>query len=309
MPMLRIALPIRVPSLVVLAIWMFVISSRAFAAGPNSANLTVTIVDKSHAYVADASSVVMNTATGVRQESHSSKTGTATFPFLTPGKYTVLVHKDGFASVSVDNVVLNVGDDKTLEVTLQIGAQSETVSVNGDQATINTTDASVSTVIDRKFVENTPLNGRSFQSLILLTPGAVTNSPQRSSSIGNSGEFSINGQRTESNYYTVDGVSANSGTSVVVAGAGPTGSLPASTALGTTQSLVSVDALQEFRVESSTYSAEYGRNPGGQFSLLRGRHQRDRMTLVERLAAPFESHVSMMVGSAVSFSSLMRGCV
>jgi TonB dependent receptor len=125
----------------------------------------------------------------------------------------------------------------------------------------------VSTVIDRKFVENTPLNGRSFQSLILLTPGAVTTSPQRTSTAAG-GDTSINGQRTESNYYTVDGVSAVSGISSAPTAAGASGSLPAYTALGTTQALVSVDALQEFRVESSTYSAEYGRNPGGQISMV-----------------------------------------
>jgi len=83
------------------------------------------------------------------------------------------------------------------------------------------------------------------------------------------GDFSVNGQRTESNYYTVDGVSANTGAGYPNGGAqiGTTGSIASSTALGTTQSLVSVDALQEFRVSSSTYSAEYGRTPGGQFSL------------------------------------------
>jgi len=266
--MLRIASPVRVPVSVLLVIWMCLFSSHVLASGPNSANLTVTILDKSHAYVVDASSVLLNTATGVKQESRSNKTGTASFPFLAPGRYTVLVHKNGFATVAVDGIVLNVGDDKALEVTLQIGSTSETVSVSADQFTINTTDGSVSTVIDRQFVENIPLNGRSFQDLILLAPGTITNTPQRTSNLGAQGEFSVDGQRTESNYYTVDGVSANSGASTINGGAGITGSLPASTALGTTQGLVSVDALQEFRVESSTYSAEYGRNPGGQFAMV-----------------------------------------
>src|SRR6202035_3130611 len=82
--------------------------------------------------------------------------------------------------------------------------------------------------------------------------------------------FSVNGQRTESNYYTVDGVSANVGATAaghpVMLGAGPTVSVAGATALGTTQALVSVDDLQEFRVQSSSYSAQYGRNPGGQFA-------------------------------------------
>ncbi len=82
------------------------------------------------------------------------------------------------------------------------------------------------------------------------------------------GEFSVNGQRTESNYYTVDGVSANvgAGTGLGMFFSGASGSLGASTASGTTQALVSVDDLQEFRAQSSTYSAQYGRNPGGQFA-------------------------------------------
>src|SRR5260370_3348943 len=122
-----------------------------------------------------------------------------------------------------------------------------------------------------------PLNGRSFQDLIVLTPGIGTQTPEGASSanggsanaLGQAGEFSVNGQRTESNYYTVDGVSGNVGAGDyfgMVLGAGPSGSLAASTALGTTQALVSVDALQEFRVQGSTYSAEYGRTPGGQFA-------------------------------------------
>src|SRR5580692_3781286 len=212
---LRISLPVRVFSLAVLAFGLLLMGVRAFAAGPNSANLTVTIVDKSQAYVPEASSVLVNLATGLKQESRSNKNGMSSFPFLSPGKYRLLVHKDGFANVAVDDILLNVGDDKTLELTLEIGTTSQIISVAADQLTINTTDASVSTVIDRKFVENIPLNGRSFQSLILLSPGTVTNTPQRASNLGAEGEFSVNGQRTESNYYTVDGVSANSGASTI----------------------------------------------------------------------------------------------
>ncbi len=129
----------------------------------------------------------------------------------------------------------------------------------------------MSTVIDRKFVENIPLNGRSFQDLISMTPGVVTQNPQNSLQVvGTGGDFSVNGQRTESNYYTVDGVTGNigAGNGGGVGEAATGGVLGGSTAVGTTQTLLSVDALQEFRVQSSTYSAEFGRSPGGQFSLL-----------------------------------------
>jgi hypothetical protein len=210
---------------------------------------------------------ILNAATGVHYSSQTNEDGIYNISTLPPGQYLVQISKVGFKTLIKPGIVLNVQSALALNFTLPIGARSESVTVEAGASPINTTDASVSTVIDRKFVENIPLNGRSFQDLILLTPGIVTNSPQSASNLGVSGEFSVNGQRTESNYYTVDGVSANTGASSIVGGAAITGSLPASTALGTTQGLVSVDALQEFRVQSSTYSAEYGRNPGGQFSM------------------------------------------
>jgi len=145
------------------------------------------------------------------------------------------------------------------------------VTVEGGASMINTTDASVSTVIDHTYVENMPLNGRSFQDLILLTPGVVTQTPQPTgaSGLGQTGEFSVNGQRPEDNYYTVDGVSANFGVTaylplVQVAG----GALPAPTVQGGTNSLVSVDAMQEFRVQTSSFAPEFGRTPGGQISIV-----------------------------------------
>jgi len=230
-----------------------------------SATLTVTVIDSSGAVIPSAVVILRNVATDQRESVNTDGRGSISFPFLKAAQYAVLVQKPGFNELSVNDIVLRVGDNRELQVVMKVGSATQTVSVDGSGLTINTTNASVSTVIDRKFVQNIPLNGRSFQDLILLTPGSVTNSPQRSSETGVSGEFSINGQRTESNYYTIDGVSANNGISTNGVGAGPAGGLPASTALGTTQALVSVDALQEFRVESSTYSAEYGRSPGGQF--------------------------------------------
>jgi hypothetical protein len=243
-------------------------SSSAFA-DSSTASLSVSVSDSSGALVPEAHLVVRNSDTTQEQQTNSGKTGSATFSFLKPGHYTLTISKESFADVIVDHILLNVGDDKQLQVSLKIGTASQTVNVDAGGLTINTTDASVSTVVDRKFVENMPLNGRSFQDLISMTPGVVTQSPQAAGGIQSKGDFSVNGQRTESNSYTVDGVSGDNGTGYPTGygQAGSMGAIAASTALGTTQSLISVDALQEFRVMSSTYSAEYGRTPGGQFSL------------------------------------------
>ena len=247
-------------------------STVAIAQSPD-ATISGLVLDPSGKVIIDAGIEILNESTGVIYSGKTNGAGIYTVSILPPGQYRIQVSKIGFKSLIKPGIVLNVQSAMVLNFTLPLGATSETVTVDAGASQINTTDASVSTVIDRQFVSNIPLNGRSFQDLISMTPGVTTQSPQSTSGagyIGASGDFSVNGQRTESNNYTVDGVSANvgGGNGYGVAGAATGGAVAASTALGTTQSLVSVDALQEFRVLSSTYSAEYGRSPGGQFNFL-----------------------------------------
>jgi hypothetical protein len=239
------------------------------AAQTTAATLSGTIVDQNGALVPDVAVTITNEDTGVSIQTKTNGAGIYSVPGLNPGRYRVFVEKQGFKQVDLRDLTLNVQDVVSRNFTLEVGGTSETIQVNGGGLNINTTDGSVSTMVDSKMVENMPLNGRSFQDLILLTPGTLTQSPQSGATLGESGEFSVNGQRTEENYYTVDGVSANVGATAGLNQnyfAAASGSLPGATALGTTQALVSVDDLQEFRVQSSTYSAEYGHNPGGQFA-------------------------------------------
>jgi len=240
------------------------------AQSPNG-SINGRVVDPSNGVIAGADILVINDVTGVKYPGKTNDDGIYVVPNLPPGPYRLQVSKVGFKTLIKPDIVLNIQDALSINFTLPVGAVFETVTVESGASMVNTTDASVSTVIDDTYVENMPLNGRSFQDLILLTPGIVTQTPQigANAALGGTGEFSVNGQRTESNNYTVDGVSANVGAapgSGMAFGAGPSGSVPGATALGTTQALVSVDALQEFRVQSSTYSAEYGRYPGGQFA-------------------------------------------
>jgi hypothetical protein len=257
----------RFPRFVPLYVVLTLSALHLLAQSPDG-NINGLVSDPSSAAVVGAEVLAVNDVTGVQNTTKTNSDGIYVLPNLPPGPYRLQVSKIGFKTIIKPDIILNVQDALSLNFTLPIGAFHEIVTVEGGAPFLNTTDGSVSTVVDQNYVSNMPLNGRSFQDLILLTPGVVTNSPQVGGSIGSTGEFSVNGQRTESNYYTVDGVSANTGTYPDPSGAGNTGSLPAATALGTTQALLSVDALQEFRVQSSTYSAEFGRNPGGQFSLV-----------------------------------------
>jgi hypothetical protein len=237
-----------------------------------STNATVSglVLDPSGRPIVGADVEMVNDATGIRHPGATNSEGIYTIPDLPPGPYRLQVAKPGFKTLIKPDIVLRTQDALAVNFTLPVGAASETVTIQGGVPIVQTESAAVSTVIDRRFVANVPLNGRSLQDLILLTPGVATQSPQQGSTTGYNGDFTVNGQRTESNYYTVDGVSANTGAGdgTGLAGPGTSGSLPANSALGTTQSLVSVDALEEFRVQSSTYSAQFGRNPGGQFSFV-----------------------------------------
>jgi hypothetical protein len=257
-----------------LQLLLFALCATTLAVAQSTdATISGVVVDTSGKVIPDAGIEILNEETGVHYSGMSNGSGIYTVSILPPGQYRIQVSKDGFKTIIKPGIILNVQSALALNFTLPIGAASETVTVDAGTSSINTTDASVSTVVDRQFVSNIPLNGRSFQDLISMTPGVTTQSPQSTSGtgyIGASGDFSVNGQRTESNNYSVDGVSANvgGGNGYGVAGAATGGAVAASTALGTTQSIVSVDALQEFRVLSSTYSAEYGRSPGGQFNFL-----------------------------------------
>src|SRR6266404_2598993 len=236
-----------------------------------TATVSGLVTDRTGAAVAGAEVRLQMVDRGTVTTTTTNNAGIYVFPSVNPGQYQISVQKQGFKQVDLLGLIVNVQDHIEQNFRLEVGSIAESVTVEAGASMINTTSAAVSTVVDQTYVKNIPLNGRSFQDLILLTPGVVTQSPQNSGALilGRTGEFSVNGQRSESNYYTVDGVSANVGASqagTMPGGAGPSGSVPAATALGTTQALVSVDDLQEFRVQSSSYSAEYGRNPGGQFA-------------------------------------------
>lgn len=231
-----------------------------------SAALTGVVTDSSNAVIPNATVEMLEVSTQTRQTAKTNGSGFYSVANLMLGVYTITVKGAGFETDTRTNVEVSTGAKLSLDFALKVGSQNDTVQVDGSGAEVNTTDASVSTLISRNFVENVPLNGRSFQALITLSPGTEV---VPSSGVGSSGEISVNGQRTEANYYTIDGISANTGATVSSSGypgGGFAGATPQESALGTTQSIISIDALQEFRESTSSYSAEYGRTPGGQFS-------------------------------------------
>lgn len=235
--------------------------SRALA---QSASVSGQVTDQAHAAIPDAQVEIGNTDTGVTQITKTTGDGFYFLSGLMPGRYAMTVRKQQFKTVSVVGITLDVEDNLSRNIVLPVGSAAESVTVNGNALVLDTTDAAVSTVIDSTFVENMPLNGRSFQTLIMLTPGVVLTQ----TSASDQGQFSVNGERADGNYFTIDGVSANIG----IGGYRPlsqfaAGALPALSAQGGTNSLVSVDAMQEFRIQTSSFAPEFGRTPGGQIAI------------------------------------------
>src|SRR6266481_6101349 len=229
-----------------------------------NASISGRVTDPSKAVIVDAKVAGINTGTNARYEGATNGSGEYYLTNLPPGSYRIEIEKTGFQKLIKPYVILHVQDALAIDFVMTVGSVLETITVQTGAPMVNTESAAVSTVIDRTFVDNLPLNGRSFQTLIMLTPGVVLTQ----TAYDDQGQFSINGQRADANYFTVDGVSANfgvTGFTTLVQTAG--GELPALSASGGTNSLVSVDATQEFRIQTSSFAPEFGRTPGGQISI------------------------------------------
>src|ERR1700728_2255037 len=230
-----------------------------------TATVSGQVVDPSGLNVTGAQVKLVDIDRDTSTGATTNNSGLYTFPSVRPGRYRIAVTAPGFKVVNVTGVTVNVQDHLEQNFKLVVGSVSESITVEGGAPLVDTESATVSTVVDRNFAENLPMNGRSFQSLIQLTPGVVL-TPNTGL---DTGQFSVNGQRANANYWMVDGVSANIGINAgATAGSGMAGTLGSTSVFGGTNSLVSVDALQEFRIQTSTYAPEFGRQPGGQISIV-----------------------------------------
>src|SRR6266481_1015005 len=181
---------------------LFVVLWFASAAMGQTEIATVSglVTDRTGAAVSGAEMRLLSVERGTITTTTTNDAGIYVFPSVHPGQYQISVHKQGFKQVDLLGLIVNVQDHIEQNFRLEVGSVAESVTVEAAASMINTTDASVSTVVDQTYIKNMPLNGRSFQSLILLTPGIVTQTTQisfSSSGLGLTGEFSVNGQRTE----------------------------------------------------------------------------------------------------------------
>ena len=226
---------------------------RAQVAG---ASLSGTVSDASGAALAGAKVTIENLATGVSRDTTTDKDGFFTAPNLLPGTYEVAISAPGFATEVRKGITLTVGGQSTINFALRVGRVNEKVEVTGEAPVVQTSSSDISAVVNSTTVRELPLNGRSWTDLATLQPGvnhidsafnAAAGADRGERGFGT--QLSISGGKPVQNNYRLDGVSV-----VDFANGAPGSVLGAS---------LGVDAIQEFSVITTNYSADYGRTSGG----------------------------------------------
>jgi hypothetical protein len=210
--------------------------------------VTGQITDSSGAAVPDAAVTLKNTATDAVRQTVSTASGDYSFPSLPPGTYSIAAEKQGFKKSESSNITVQVQQTVRLDLTLAVGQVTESVVVNASAVALQAENATVGTVVENKRIVELPLNGRNFLQLVALAPNVTTLSPSAGQAGARQGgdranqSISVAGQRTMFDYFTLDGVNntdPNFNTYVI---------------------LPSIDALQEFKVQTGVYPAEFGHN-------------------------------------------------
>ncbi len=227
--------------------------AQAVSFAQTTANIVGTVQDPTGAVVPAAKVSAVNQATGLERTAQTDGNGGFLFAALPIGSYRVRCEKAGFKAFIQENVVLQVAQEVRLNIGLSIGAANEEVTVSVGVTLSNTENAELGEVIENKRIVDLPLNGRQFLQLAELTPG-VSRGPTGGFRGGLNGSLTgpnitVNGARDTDNYYTIDGVSAND------------------RFFNTLTVSPSVEAIQEFKVQSNLYSAESGVTAGAQINI------------------------------------------
>src|SRR5688572_2349606 len=217
-------------------------SSQTLFAQGVTASFVGTVSDASGAVLPGVQVAAVNEGTGLRREAVTNESGNYTLPLLPIGRYTLEAELPGFKREIRRNLQLNVDARVRVDFVLQVGNVAETVEGVSEAPLVQTEDSSVGFVIDNKKVTELPLNGRRFEQLVQLVPGSVQ--AAEGSLNANRGLFNIAGQPEVSSSFLLDGVD-NIDPVVRIYAYRP-----------------SIDLIQEFKVQTSTYSAEFGRNSG-----------------------------------------------
>jgi Carboxypeptidase regulatory-like domain/TonB dependent receptor len=225
-----------------------------------STTILGTITDSSGAVVPGAKVTALQVLTGLKREEATSNTGDYSFPLLNVGEYEVTVQLAGFKTEVRKNIVLQINQKARIDFTLQVGGQEERIDVSAEAALLRTDDATLGQVVDHRRVVELPLNGRNLGGLAVLQPGVQFGARMGFDGLTGDGggvpvpghviAISANGQRDTNQHATLDGVVATEAR------------------VNTLPYTPSIEAVEEFKVQAGTYSAEYGTNSGAQLTIV-----------------------------------------
>src|SRR5215471_8977952 len=215
-----------------------------------SGTILGTVTDLTGAVRPSAKVTVVNEGTGLSRTMTADSNGEYVFPSLPTGRYTVMAEVTGFKTLALSNIDLGVDQRARVDLKLETGAISETMTVVGETPLLQTSSSELGTTVNNQQIEALPLNGRNFVNLTRTVPGVLRGIPGAGILAWRaSASFSANGQRPRDNNFMLDGVDNNE------------------TWLQTVVIFPSVDSLDEFKLQTSTYSAEFGRSLGGVVNL------------------------------------------
>jgi hypothetical protein len=218
-----------------------------------------TVTDQSGAVVPNATITATNPDTGQARTATTGADGTYTFSLLPPGNYKVKFEAPGFKPVEIPSAAVNVTETGVLDRSLEVGGQAQTVTVEGEVEVIQTASSALGTVANARTVSELPLNTRNYTNLLAMTAGA-NSSVTNATYVGKgSSLILVNGGGTAQNTFLQDGVSIQNWYSL---GTGVEGAL-----IGTF-AIPNPDSISEFKIQTATYDAGYGRNPGANVNVI-----------------------------------------
>jgi hypothetical protein len=244
-----------------LACLLTLFACPAPAAAQVSAAISGVVTDASGLAVSAATVTAKDLETGAVRSAATDTAGRYRLPELAVGAYQVLAAKDGFQTTVRSGIHLVVGQHANLDFRLQVGAVREQITVSGEVSPVSTTTTDISGLVGEQQVKNLPLNGRSYDLLMLLNPGVVNFTWEKTGGIGISNSttanmFSVSGNRPQQNLFLLNGVEFT--------GAAENNMTPG----GASGQVLGIDAVREFNILRDTYGAEYGKKPGGQISIV-----------------------------------------
>lgn len=231
------------------------------AIAQDDASLAGVVRDASGAPIEAAKIHIKNLETGVQRELQTDQAGRFHAPSLPVGRYEVAAERPGFRTERRSGLDLVVGQREELALTLQLEGVHQTVEVTADPALLAATTDDSSGLVGERQVKDLPLNGRSYDQLLTLNPGAVNYTSQRAGSTGTSNSelgnmFSVSGRRPQENLFLLNGVEYTGASEI------------SNTPGGVSGQLLGVDAVREFALIKDAYGAEYGKRPGAQVSIV-----------------------------------------